>query len=142
MNATAVLDHLRGLCREIDLGRPLTPYARRVIAALAVSGLGAAGCPSSAPGEPTAPPQTAAEAVCDDGADDDGDGAVDCADRDCMELDACRPVPEYAAPAPDDGATPDEPYPPPVAEYAAVMPEPEGPSQPVTRYMAVFPEDE
>ncbi len=31
------------------------------------------------------------ERVCDDGVDDDGDGATDCADDDCVEDDACVP---------------------------------------------------
>ena len=32
-----------------------------------------------------------AEHACADGADDDGDGAVDCADPDCADADPCQP---------------------------------------------------
>jgi hypothetical protein len=52
-----------------------------------------------------------AETVCDDGADDDGDGLVDCDDDDCADDLACQPAARYMAPmaetACDDGADDD-----------------------------------
>ncbi len=65
----------------------------------------AAAAPADAP-EPSAPPTTspaaehsprAAEAVCDDGQDNDGDLVFDCGDADCKSDPACQPdgEPEY-----------------------------------------------
>ena len=45
------------------------------------------------PGETEGPPQAApsgSETRCDDGADDDGDGMIDCADADCFEAGICE----------------------------------------------------
>ncbi|MSP16457.1 MAG: hypothetical protein EXR73_07590 [Myxococcales bacterium] len=45
---------------------------------------------ASTPDADTTPDATALETVCDDGLDDDGDGAVDCADYDCDRLAGCE----------------------------------------------------
>ena len=45
------------------------------------------GATTDAPAEP-ARPQT--ESVCDDGIDEDGDGATDCKDRDCAPFEVCQ----------------------------------------------------
>lgn len=58
--------------------------------------LGACSQPSESPTEPgtgapaevPARPQT--ESVCDDGIDEDGDGAMDCKDRDCAPFEVCQ----------------------------------------------------
>ena len=47
------------------------------------------------------------EERCDDGADDDADGQVDCADSDCADMEGCAAVAEYAAPMPEPAAEPD-----------------------------------
>jgi hypothetical protein len=45
------------------------------------------GATTDAPAEPAHPQ---AESVCDDGIDEDGDGATDCKDRDCAPFEVCQ----------------------------------------------------
>lgn len=125
--------------RRIGLGRALAPYVLPM--AIGLGGCGAAQAPEvepvpsgpvvvepapvegpiviePAPVEPIAVAAYAAPMPpperCDDGYDNDGDGAIDCADGDCAE--ACAPpVALYAAP-PIGG---DDSRPPPVLRYAA-----------------------
>ena len=57
--------------------------------------LGACSQPPEAPTEapadaPAEPPRPAKESVCDDGVDEDGDGATDCKDRDCAPFEVCQ----------------------------------------------------
>src|SRR5690606_27099571 len=49
---------------------------------------------------------TLVEAVCDDGGDDDGDGATDCADPDCENDQACA-APSFDVTDPEDLPGPD-----------------------------------
>jgi hypothetical protein len=42
------------------------------------------------------------ETVCDDGIDNDGDQAVDCSDRDCVDSEACAMPPEDCSNGVDD----------------------------------------
>lgn len=106
MQSTRVMTYLRGLCRDMDEGRPLQRFEwRRAIGTLAIPvviGLASfsSGC---------------AQEDCRDGADNDGDHKVDCSDPDCY--DACGANAEYAAPFPD------RIEPPFAAEYAAPFPD-------------------
>lgn len=106
MSGATVLASLKALCRDLDAGRSPRPIQwRRVLLPLAVPaalGLALSGC---------------AREDCHDGADNDRDGLVDCADPDCEEALGCRAAPEYAAPMPDREAV-DRPEPPPVPAYA------------------------
>ncbi len=49
--------------------------------------------------------------ACRNGADDDGDGKVDCADSECEEFVFCAPPAEVIAPVPDAPAPPPSTYP-------------------------------
>jgi hypothetical protein len=133
MTGQKLLEELRGLCRDIDEGRPLRRLGSAAIAPAVISlSLGVAGCSDEPPpGRIYAAPMPAGPAeVCDDGTDNDDDGLTDCADSDCEKFHLCLPTPEYAAPLPDrdpdPGTTeppPDSPEaPPPVALYSVRHP--------------------
>lgn len=77
--------------------RRIPPLVALVVALV----VGAApGCSTSEPepaaeappqaAEPAPPPKPTKETRCDDGADEDGDGKVDCADSDCTPLNVCQ----------------------------------------------------
>jgi len=88
MDGKAVTDFIRGLCRDIDAGRPIRYGLRWVILPVAVPtalglGIGTIGCgASTTPGH--------LDELCDNGMDDDGDGEVDCDDDDCASDDGCN----------------------------------------------------
>lgn len=46
--------------------------------------------PAEAPAKPAAPAKPTKETACDDGADEDGDGKIDCKDSDCMPSAVCQ----------------------------------------------------
>lgn len=85
---------------RLRTGRPLVA----LLAVVALVGAGLSGCSTSEPeskpepagdpapqvAEPAPPPKPTKETQCDDGADDDGDGKVDCADSDCTPLNVCQ----------------------------------------------------
>jgi hypothetical protein len=106
MNGHTVLARLERLCRELDLGLPLTRIEwGRALAPVAVGiVLGVAGCTSCASNgsEPVpayaAPLPPTVELVCSDAVDDDVDGLVDCLDPDCVSNAACTAVDMYGAP--------------------------------------------
>ncbi len=102
MDAKTVKGYLKGLCNDIDEGRPLRRFdIRRFLAPVAIPAaltlsLGTAGCL-----EPVDPEPDPIEEVCTDGFDDDGDGWIDCDDDDC-DLDPSCAVALYMAPLPED----------------------------------------
>ena len=81
------------------------------------------------PEPPPPPPMPTTETQCVDGMDDDGDGAVDCADSDCQADPACKPPEPPPAVAPVQPApiapAPVAPPPAPEADKATPKPPPE-----------------
>jgi hypothetical protein len=99
MDSRDVLGYLKELCGDLDAGKAPRSYHAwmralvvpvAVPAAMALGVCLGAGCrddDSGATGE-----------ICTNNIDDDGDGAVDCADAECSEEEACLPVAAYGVP--------------------------------------------
>lgn len=107
MNGPAVLEVVRRICDALDAAGCPSPRLLGAVssaalpAALALA-LSGAGCATDDGGEGPDPE------VCDDGVDDDGDGATDCSDADCFQAPRCFAL--YLAPFEDceGGADEDE----------------------------------
>ena len=131
MDGKTITSFLKSMCRDIDLGRPLKKFrwghtagAVAVSTMLVFGGVGCGDAASSvmgyvspdivapvpceeyaAPRDPLPPmPRPATAEKCDDGVDNDGDGALDCGDPDCDSALECSETPAYAVPFP--AATP------------------------------------
>ena len=105
MNGRTVTERLEALCRDLDLGRPLSriEWGVRALAPVAVGlamGVAAWGCGTEAVDVYGAPPAPQVEQVCTGGFDEDHDGLADCMDPDCAADSACAAVEMYGAPMP------------------------------------------
>ena len=109
MDSRSVLSYLKDLCTDIDQGRTPRRFDwKRAIAPLAVPAAMAFSLSIGGCLEPDDPPVALYSApmaeICDDGIDNDGDGASDCDDRDCDQrlepmLRPSPPRPRSSAPA-------------------------------------------
>jgi hypothetical protein len=87
MDSNGVLAFVRKLCDDIDASRPVRYGMRSVLVPFAVPaalglGVGLAGCGDSSPIDDP-------DEVCDNGLDDDDNGAIDCDDSACAEDEGC-----------------------------------------------------
>lgn len=85
MDPKTVLAHARQLCDDIDALRPVRYGMLSIVLPFAVPaaalGLGLAGCGEATP--------RAGDEVCDNGLDDDDNGAIDCDDEACFRDGGC-----------------------------------------------------
>lgn len=88
MSGAELLVQLARLCRDVDRGFRPARIAFKGLAVPVAVGLsfGLGGCTTD---------ERDVDEGCTDGLDNDGDGDADCADEDCFEDIACRPMPAY-----------------------------------------------
>jgi hypothetical protein len=103
MNARTVHDFIRTLCSDLDAGRAPRAFVKTVAPAIAglaqALSIGCGGAQDDTALVVTPVPSGRYVEVCNDGADNDLDGLIDCADGDCAGLAICPVVvAAYAAP--------------------------------------------